>query len=205
MELQEKVQPAHTALLVIDIQKDFASPEGMLAKKGRDLSLVEPMLEKLVKTIAAAEKAGVPVLYTQQVYDRSHLNELQKEQYDLDGKDITCDINTDGYTFYKIKPAPEHVFVKYDFNAFSNPTLEKTLQDKGIKTIIITGMDTQWCVETAIRTACDRGYKVVVPEDLVACNAKHLDQQLRTLALVRRSFGVVTTSEDIIKIWESNS
>ncbi len=51
---------------------------------------------------------------------------MQKEQYDLDGKYVTCDISTDGYKFYKINPKPENTFIKYDYNIFSNPEFEKT-------------------------------------------------------------------------------
>ncbi len=204
MTLKEKINPIHTALVVIDIQNDFASPEGLLARKGRDMSLVPTMMANIQATIKAAEQAGVPVLYTQQIYDRSKLSDLQKEQYDVDGKFITCDIATEGYKFYKINPDPESVFVKYNYNIFSNPELEKTLQRKGIKTLVIVGMDTYWCVETAVRNAFDLGYKVVVPNDAVACSGRHLDLHNRTLELVQRTFGVVATSAEIQAIWKSS-
>ena len=204
MELKEKISPKHTALLVIDVQNDFAAPDGLLAKGGRDMLMVEPMIEKLQKTIAIAQVTGVPIFYTQQIYDRSKLTELQKEQYDMDGKYITCDIKTDGYKFYKIKPSTESVFVKYNYNAFSNPELEKKIKEHGIKTLVIAGMDTYWCVETAIRNAFDLGYKVVVPNDLVACNGRHKDLHTRTLELVQKTFGVVVSSEEINKIWGDN-
>jgi len=201
INLKDKINPKHTALIVIDIQNDFASPEGSLAKCGRDMSMVSPMIEKIQATINLAEQAGVPVFYTQQIYDRSKLTDLQKEQYDLDGKYITCDVNTDGYKFYKISPKSEVTFIKYNYNIFSNPELEKTLNKQNIKTLVITGMDTYWCVETAIRNAFDIGYRIVVPEDLLACNGKHLDLHNRTLELVKRTFGIVTTSSEINKIW----
>ena len=202
INLKDKINPKHTALIVIDIQNDFASPEGLLAKGGRDMSMVAPMIEKIQKTISVAEQAEIPVFYTQQIYDRSKLTDLQKEQYDLDGKYITCDVNTDGYKFYKINSNPEFTFIKYNYNIFSNPELEKTLNKRGIKTLVIAGMDTYWCVETAIRNAFDLGYSVVVPEDLLACNGKHLDLHNRTLELVKRTFGVVTHSSEINSIWE---
>jgi len=205
MELKDKINSKHTALLVIDIQKDFAAPDGLLAKRGRDISMVEPMIEKLQKIIATARKADVLTLYTQQIYDRSKLNDLQKEQYDLDGKLITCDIATGGYKFYKINPPPEFVFQKCNYNIFSNPALEETLQKHNIKTLIITGMDTAWCVETAIRNGFDLGYKIVVPEDLVVGNGRHADLHARTLELVHKTFGVVTNSEEIDKIWRKTN
>ena len=57
------------------------------------------MIEKIERLAGVCEMADVPVFYTQQVYDRSKLTDLQKEQYDLDGKMVTCDVNSDGYTF----------------------------------------------------------------------------------------------------------
>jgi ureidoacrylate peracid hydrolase len=202
MNLTEKIDPRYTALVVIDIQNDFASPDGLLAKSGRDMSMVQPMMEKIQETIGTAEQAGVPVFYTQQIYNRSKLTDLQKEQYDLDGKYVTCDLATDGYKFYKINPKPEFTFIKYNYNIFSNPELEKALNSRGVKTLVMAGLDTYWCVETAIRNAFDLGYKVVVPEDLVACNGKHRDLHNRTLELVKRTFGVVTTSAEINTIWK---
>ncbi|MFA6392689.1 MAG: isochorismatase family cysteine hydrolase [Candidatus Paceibacterota bacterium] len=202
MNLKEKIDPKYTVLLVIDIQNDFASPNGLRAKKGGDLSLVEPLIEKLSKIIDITKKAGVLTLYTQQIYDRSKLNDLQKEQYDLDGRFVMADINTDGYKFYKINPPSNLVFPKYNYNAFSNPDLLKTLQDHNIKTLVITGMDTFYCVETAIRNGFDLGYKIVVPEDLVACNAKHIGLHNRTLELVKKSYGVLTSSLELGQIWD---
>jgi len=203
MELKEKVRPEHTALLVIDIQKDFASPDGLLGRGGRDLSMVEPLIEKLKETIRIAEEAGVLTLYTKQIYDRSKLSDLQKEQYDLDNKFVTCDVATDGPDFYKLTPSEEFVFPKYNYNAFSNPDLCRLLTERGIKTLVIAGMDTIYCVEAAIRNGFDIGYKIVVPEDLVACNARHIDWHNKTLELTRKTFGAVTTSEEVNGIWKN--
>lgn len=200
MSLEKKLNPGHTALLIIDIQIDFASPEGLLAKLGRDLSLVEPMINTLEKVIGVAKKAGVLTLFTQQIYDRNKLNDLQKEQYDLDGKLITCDVNTDGYKFYRINPSKDKVFIKHNFNCFSNLDLVKTLKNNGIKTLVITGMDTIFCVETAMRNAFDLGYKIVIPKDLVAGNAKRMALHNKTLEMAKQ-FGVVIKSDDLIKFW----
>lgn len=175
MDLKAKLNAKHTAVLVIDIQRDFAAPDGLLGRNGRDLSMVEQMIDKLEEFIKFASAANVPVFYAQQIYDRSKLTELQKEQYDLDNRYITCDINTEGYKFYRLNPPAKDIFIKYNYNIFSNPEFEKTLIEQEIKTLIITGMDTYWCVETAIRNAFDLGYKVVVPKDLLACNARRLD------------------------------
>lgn len=202
MDINNKLDPKHTALLVIDIQKDFAVPDGIRGQNGGDLSQVDPMIDKLESIIPVAEQAGVLVLYTQQIYDRDKLNDLQKEQFDLDGKLIMCDPKTGGHEFYRIQPSPEVVFEKQNFNAFSNQKLQEILDKHNIKTLIITGMDTYYCVETAIRNGFDLGYKIVIPKDLVAGNGKHIGLHNRTLELVQKTYGVVITSDDLKKIWQ---
>jgi nicotinamidase-related amidase len=201
LSLEEKVSPEHTALLVIDIQVDFCAPSGIRGQTGGDLSMMEPMIDRLLPFIQTAENAGILTLYTQQIYDREKLSDLQKEQYDLDGKMVMVDIATEGHKLYRIDPSPEKVFPKYNYNAFSDPDLIATLMGHYIKTLVITGVDTFYCVETAIRNAHDLGYKVVVPDDLVACNAKHLDLHENTLKLVRKSYGVVSSAAQLSEIW----
>ena len=201
MPLAEKLAPGHTALLVIDLQRDFAAPDGVLARRGRDLAMVAPLLGALAPTLQMAKAAKVSVLYTKMLYDRACLTLRQREQYDLDGRVVTCDSAGDGHDFYGVQPPIGDVFVKYQYNIFSNPNFEQRLQELGTKTLVITGMDTMYCVEAAIRDAFDRGYKVVVPRDLVACNAKNLDLHKHTLRMVDKVFGVVVDSAELNRVW----
>ena len=202
LPINEKLDPKNTALIVIDIQVDFCSPEGLLGKRGRDLSQMQSMLEKLNEVIALAKSKNILTLYTQQIYDRAKLSDLQKEQYDLDGKLVTCDIATDGYKFYRINPSAEDFYPKYNFNIFSNNKLLARLAENNVKTLVITGVDTIYCIETAIRNGYDLGYKIVVPEDLIAGNPKYSDLNSKTLDLVKKSYGVVTDSKELVGIWD---
>mgnify|MGYP001570110642 CR=1 FL=1 len=203
MELREKLNPKHTALIVIDVQVDFASPDGFLAvNRGRDLSMMEGTIDRIQKTVEDAKKAGILTLYIQEVYDRSRLSELQREQYDLDGRLEVCDKAGDGWKFYRIDPPQEFVIQKVAHSAFSNPELHKRLIAHGVKTLVLTGMDSYTCVETTIRDGSDLGYKIVVPSDLVAGNAAHMDWHERMLAMVKNTYGVVVNSRDLQKIWE---
>ena len=201
LDLKDKLNPKHTALLVIDIQKDFCSSDGVLGNKGRDFRLIKQMMERLPLVIESAEKYNILTLYTQQVYNPEKLNALQKEQYELDGKLITCDIKTNGYEFYEINPPKQDTYIKYNFNAFSNPNFQTRLKQSNIRTLIVTGVDTQFCVETAVRNGYDLGYKIVLVEDCIATNNKHIDMHNRTIDLVRNSYGVVIKSSELIKLW----
>lgn len=202
MDLATKVSPTHTALVVIDIQRDFAAPDGALAKRGRDTSTASTAITNIQSLLINAEQQGVETYYFKQVYDRTKLNPLQLEQYDLDGKVVTCDIDTNGHEFYRLTPPADKVYVKYNYNIFSNPAFVQSLQTKGIKTLILVGMDTQYCVETAIRHGFDLGYKIVVPVDCVACSAKQQDAHNRTLALTEKVFGTLTTAAELATLWQ---
>jgi nicotinamidase-related amidase len=92
--------------------------------------------------------------------------------------------------------------VKYNFNIFSNPNLVTRLSLKKTKTLILTGMDIIFCVETAVRNAFDLGYKVVVPEDAIAGNAKYPEFNNNAIEMFKR-FGVVVKTSDILNAWKS--
>lgn len=205
MNLVEKLTPKHVALIVIDIQNDFCSPEGVMGSKGKDTSGMPALVERLKQLISICERIDIPVLYTQQIYDRGKLNLLQKEQYDLDGKLITCDVSGDGWKFFMLDPPADQVYPKYSYNIFSNKQFGEELAKLGVKTLIITGVSTQICVETAIRNGFDLGYKIVVPEDLVATTSSDPDTQLRTLNLVRKTYGVVSNLKEISTILNKGS
>jgi len=62
-DLRPMVDPARTALVVMDIQEDFASPAGALGRVGLDLSRVEPLILRIETLIAAARRAGAPLVF----------------------------------------------------------------------------------------------------------------------------------------------
>jgi ureidoacrylate peracid hydrolase len=203
MTLHDKLDPTHTALIVVDIQNDFCAPSGLMAGMGKDVSKMDELVERIEKLAAICEEVNIPVFYTQQIYDRQHLTDLQKEQYDLDGKMVTCDVEGDGWKFYKLDPPVESVYPKFTYNIFSNEKLTNQLKNSGIKTLIISGVSTQICVETAIRNGFDLGYKIVVPADMVATTSKDPETQQRTLNLVQKTYGVVSSFEEVSNLLES--
>lgn len=198
--LKDKLNPAHTALIVIDMQNDFCAPTGLLARMSDDVSGMSKMADDIQRLVDVCASGGIEAYYTQQIYDRSKLSDLQKEQYDLDGKRIICDVDSDGWHFYKFNPPVNKIYPKYNYNIFSNDQLKHDLEKAGIKTLIITGVSTQFCVETAIRNGFDLGYKIVVPEDLVATTSSDPETQDRTLRLVRKTYGVVSSLEEVAGI-----
>jgi nicotinamidase-related amidase len=160
------------------------------------------MIDQLEAAIEQAKRANLLILYAQQIYDPNQLTSLQKLRYANHERTITCDIRTPGADFYRIRPTPGLIYQKTNFNVFSNKDFCRQLERHDINTIVLTGVDTQYCIETAARSAFDLGYRVIVPRDLVATNAKHRTLHERTLELIDRTFGTTTSAEELIRVWQ---
>jgi ureidoacrylate peracid hydrolase len=171
MNLTDKLNPSTTALIVIDMQNDFCSPDGLMGRMGKDVSGMDMLVKGIQSLVEVCENKHIPVFYTQQIYDRTKLTELQKEQYDLDGKMITCDIAGTGWEFYGFDPPENQVYEKYSYNIFSNERLIKDLEKSHIKTLIITGT-----------TSSDPTI------------------QARTLTLVKKTYGTVSNLDELTSI-----
>ena len=81
--LRDKVRPAHTALLVIDMQNDFCDTDGFIARGGRDVSLVQTMAKNLPAFIGQARRAGVLVVFVRCDYStpqNRYLSDVWLEQ-----------------------------------------------------------------------------------------------------------------------------
>ena len=66
--LEKKVEPAHTALIVVDIQNDFCADGGAFHKEGLDLSMIQTTVPRVVNFIQEARKVGLTIIYTQSTY-----------------------------------------------------------------------------------------------------------------------------------------
>ncbi|MGZ9257590.1 MAG: cysteine hydrolase family protein, partial [Candidatus Binatia bacterium] len=71
--LTDKIAPAHTALLVVDVQNDFCHDEGYVAKQGLSVAPAQAIVANLTRLIAAARETNVPVIFVQAIYDDKYL------------------------------------------------------------------------------------------------------------------------------------
>lgn len=75
--------------------------------------------------------------------------------------------------------------------------MRKQLKEKRINTIIITGVNTDICVDTTLRSAFTLGYNIIIPEDLVASINQDTHKQL--MKIFHRFFGTVVKSDEILE------
>src|SRR4051794_19926398 len=168
--------PASTALLVIDMQRDFLQPGGFGETLGNDVAQLRRTIEPTAALLKAVRAAGLPVIHTreghkpdlsdcppaklargapsQRIGDPGPMGRiLIQGEY---GHDIIDELAPlDGET----------VIDKPGKGAFYNTSLEKHLA--GIRSLIVTGVTTEVCVHTTVREANDRGYECLVLSDCV--------------------------------------
>ena len=205
LSFEERIDPASTALVVVDVQNDFASPQGVCCIVGDDVSAVPAMVERLVRLIGSARKAGALIIYLRTIYDQPVLSPALAEQYERRHyPNSICLSGTPGAAFVDgIAPrdAPNEIIVtKHRYSAFWGSPLDLVLRSNGIRTLILTGIATEVCVESTARDAFFQDYQVVLVDDCMSSFSP--ERHAATLTVVARSFGVVASSEQIRDIWD---
>ena len=203
MSLKDWIAPARTALLLVDMQVDFAEPDGAMGQAGADLSMAKAAIRNAAMLADAARAAGVPCLFARLITRDSDETDLWREWQKRRGTEDDaplCQEGTWGAEFVGPQPrAGEAVFSKNRYDAFSGTELDAHL--RGIKrdTLVIAGLTTECCVDSTVRAAFERDYHVFIAADAVAAYEKDLhDGALKALEL---NCAIGAPSADIIAAW----
>jgi len=161
--LDETIKPEHTGLIIVDIQNDFCKEEGHWAKQGKDISHVQKIIPGLVRLIAGARKAGVPIIYLQNAYGGSYYSPSfmahMLKRWDNESQLLYTLEGTWGHQIIdEIKPEKtDFVVKKHRPSGFFGTDLDLILRNINRKTIIVTGCVTEGCVESTARDGVDEG------------------------------------------------
>ena len=204
--LKDWIAPRRTALLLVDMQVDFASPEGAMAKVGADLGMTQGAIGNAVLLADAARTAGVPCLFARLITRAGGETDLWREWTKRRGMEMDaplCREGTHGADFVGPLPlAGEAIFSKSRYDAFTGTGLDAHI--KGLKrdTLVIAGLTTECCVDSTTRSAFERDYHVFIARDAVAAYAPNLhDAALRALEL---NCAILAGSEDIAAAWNDS-
>ena len=172
------VEPARTAVIIIDMQRDFLEPGGFGEALGNDVSQLRRTIEPNRRLLAAWRARGLAVIHTREGH-RPDLADLPPAKK-IRGRGATCigDAGPMGRILVRgepghdiipeLYPLPgEPVVDKPGKGAFWATDLHAILQNRGIRQLVVTGVTTEVCVSTTVREANDRGYDCFVPSDCV--------------------------------------
>ena len=205
-------EPGTTALIVIDMQRDFVDPGGFGEALGNDVSRLQQAVAPTRRVLEAARAAGVLVIHTREGHRpdlsdcppaklaRGHLENgigdpgpmgriLVRGEY---GHEIVDDL----------KPlASEPVVDKPGKGAFYATDLEAMLRFRRIRSLVVTGVTAEVCVQTTVREANDRGFECLVLSDCIASYFPEFYEM--TLKMVKAQggiFGWVAPSEALLAV-----
>lgn len=201
----EWVAPTRTALCIIDVQIDFASPDGLLGMYGIDMLVVQPAIDKICQLRSAAEKAGVPVIFIGLATSPDNDSPVWKQWMTRQGRDAEtesaiCRQGSVGAEFYGCKPRDkDYICWKSRYSAFWQTSLDDYLRQQNIDTLIMSGITTECCVESTVRDAFHHDYHIIVADD--CCAAYEDDIHIASLKTMALNFALIAPSEEIKKAW----
>jgi nicotinamidase-related amidase len=171
--------PAHTAVVLIDMQRDFLEPGGFGAMLGNDVTRLQGIVPNCVRLLGLARATGMKVIHTQEAHD-AQLADCPPSKRARGG--LSCGIGDAGPLgrvlvagepgagfIAALQPQPGDVVLrKPGKGAFHATSLDAILHSQGITHLLIGGVTTEVCVQTTMREANDRGYECLLVEDCAA-------------------------------------
>jgi nicotinamidase-related amidase len=203
------LDPRHSALIIIDMQKDFCMPGFGADRAGRDLGPTRSIIPALAGLLGAARSAGVLVVHVGFWTLPDHLSDsgpwLAQRRRATFSSDKLALAGSEGAAFIdELSPQPGEVVIhKHRYSAFKGTDLGMILDVKRIRSVVTTGVSTNACVESTLRDAFETGYYVAIPRDGTASWSHELYEA--TLANVTHRFGLVTDIAEITAIWRGGN
>ncbi len=169
---------ASTALVIIDMQRDFVLPGGFGEALGNDTSLLLAAVEPIGRALAKAREIGMLVIHTREGH-RPDLTDCPPAKLHRGGKTFIGEAGPMGRILVRGEKGHDIIDQLYPIDgepvidkpgkgSFHATDLAQILSDRGIKTLVVCGVTTEVCVHTTVREANDRGYECLVLSDCVA-------------------------------------
>ena len=165
MDIQ-RIDPAKSAMIVVDMQNDFVAPGG-----GLETPAARAMVPRLVEALQICRGAGIKVIYTTHAHRRDGCDMGLFDDIHPPVANRTAVVDgTPGIEIYsEVAPAAgEHVIKKHRYSGFFGTDLDIILREWGVDTVIISGTTTENCCHATARDAMFLNYRVVFLSDATA-------------------------------------
>jgi nicotinamidase-related amidase len=205
------IDPSRTAVVIIDMQRDFLEPGGFGEALGNDVSRLGAAVKPCMALLETARKKRMLIVHTREGH-RPDMTDAPKAKVERGAPHLR--IGDEGpMGRILIRGEPGHDIIKDLYPRAGEPIVDKPgkgafyatdlallLQDRGIENLIVCGVTTEVCVHTTVREANDRGYRCIVPGD--CCGSYFPEFHEMGLKMIKAQggiFGWVTDSTRLIK------
>jgi ureidoacrylate peracid hydrolase len=197
------IAPNRTAVIVIDCQVDFGSPDGEMARRGSDMTAPQAALAKAVSLVDAARAAGVRVAFVRLLTHPGGENKIAREakaRHHDDEPDL-CVEGSRGADFVGPLPlAGDMIVSKTHFSAFAHTGLADQLHAQGIDTLILAGLTTECCVASSAWDGFEHDFHIFIAED--ACAAYVADLHSHALKALALSGATLAPTQIFAENWK---
>jgi nicotinamidase-related amidase len=199
-----RLQPGKTALVVVDMQRAFLDPsEAMEVPPARDII---PRIRTLLDLF---REKRLPVVFTEFTYSErvpiligqlhpEHRRAAPGTPRGFGRPSSSClEGEPNVHVVPELAPQPgELVVTKHYYDGFNGTALDSALRARGVTHLVLTGTRTDICVLATVIGGMNREYRMAVAEDATA--TRRPDIQHATLDIIRRAYGRVVTSQQIL-------
>lgn len=199
-----------TAIVMIDMQRDFLEPGGFGETLGNDVSLLDRAVKPCRALLDAARRKGILIIHTREGH-RPDLSDAPRAKVERGIPSMR--IGAEGpMGRILIRGEPGHDLIPELYPIEGEPVIDKPgkgaffatdlaliLQNRKIEALIVCGVTTEVCVHTTVREANDRGYRCIVPGDCCASYFPEFHEVgLRMIQAQGGIFGWVSDSTRIL-------
>jgi len=211
------IDASTTALLVIDMQRDFLDPRGYAAQAGVDIDRLRNTIFPVQALLAAARASGMRVIFTREGHrpDLSDCPPSKLARSRAAGAEIGSlgplgrllvrgEFGHDLVDEMQAR-AGETVLDKPGYSAFHQTDLDHILRSQGVDRLVVCGVTTEVCVHSTLRAATDLGYRCITVADACAASEAHLQQPaLDMLGVEGGMFGPVLSSAAAVALIQTH-
>jgi ureidoacrylate peracid hydrolase len=214
------IEPATTAVIVVDMQNDFGAEGGMFSRAGIPIADIATVVEPIARVLAAARRAGMKVVYLTMQFESDLSNAGAPDSPNFlkhkalgvgepvaapDGRDSRTLIEGTWGTEILSELTPEAsdiVVAKHRYSGFFETELDTTLRQHGIDSLVFTGCTTSVCVDSTLRDAFYRDYRCLLLSD---CTSEPIGSGLArsnheaSLLVIETLFGWVSDSGALLR------
>ncbi|MGW3103686.1 cysteine hydrolase family protein [Streptomyces sp. NPDC001100] len=196
------------ALVVVDVQRDFADPDrlGAYGLTDEALAALDRTVTRIAELVDAARAAEVPVVWVELGSDPERpwrsSNWLREGDYDAPmSPDEPCRIGTPGAEWFRMEPGEGELrVVKRGYSGFLGTDLDARLRASGCDWLTVVGLTSECCVYATAQDAVQLDWPVVVPQDTTTAYDHHVNAA--ALFQLGLNVAVLSDADEVVELWK---